>query len=241
MSVEATDDRQQRVSRRDSAASTAVRRPWLQRATYAFSRWAARLVGVALCRLRCEGREHLPESGPVLVCANHQSYLDPIIVGLACDRRLNYLARQNLFNNRVFGWLIRWYDAIPIERDGMGLSGMKETLRRLKRGEMVLIFPEGTRCSDGKLGPLKPGFCALARRSGAPLLPIAFEGAFEIWPRYRHWPRPAPLAIQFGAPLWPDEIATLDDESLLSELQTRLADCQQRAHDLNRPRRVSAD
>ena len=118
------------------------------------------LSGMLCFRLRCYGRQNVPRDGGVLVLSNHQSNLDPVLVGIAVPRRLNYLARETLFGFAPFRWLIRSLDAIPIDREGLGLSGLKECLRRLKRGEMVLLFPEGTRTSDGEVGALKAGFCA---------------------------------------------------------------------------------
>src|SRR6185369_4246968 len=94
-------------------------------------------------------------------------------------------------------------DAIPIDRDGLGLAGLKETLKRLKRGEMVLIFPEGTRTPDGQVAPLKPGFCAIARRANVPLVPVAIDGAFDAWPRFSPVPRPATIHVEFGPPIEP--------------------------------------
>jgi 1-acyl-sn-glycerol-3-phosphate acyltransferase len=204
-------------------------RSWAKRVSYDLTRWAARLAGVGACQIRCSGREYIPADGPALVCSNHQSVLDPILVGLACDRRMNYLARRTLFRFAPFRWLIQWYDAIPIEREGMGLAGIKETLRRLRRGELVLIFPEGTRSPDGRLGPLKPGFCTLARRANAPLLPVAITGADRVWPRDRRWPQPAPVWVQFGPPILPEEWRELTDEQLVQRLESAIRQCQQQA------------
>ncbi len=157
--------------------------------------------------------------------ANHQSHLDPVLLGLACDRRLNFLARQTLFSFPPLGWLINSLDAIPIHREGSGLGGLKETLKRLKRDELVLMFPEGTRTPNGDIKQFKPGFCALARRAGVPLLPVGLDGAFNSWPRWRHFPLPGVVHIQFGPPLRPDEIARLDDTALVAEIEARVRDC----------------
>jgi 1-acyl-sn-glycerol-3-phosphate acyltransferase len=194
-------------------------------------------VAVAVFRIRVEGREHVPQSGSVLVLSNHQSNFDPVLIGLACDRRLNYLARDTLFGFAPFRWLIRSLDAIPIDREGVGLSGLKETLRRLKRGEMVLMFPEGTRTLDGRLGPLKPGFCAVARRAQTPLVPVAIDGAFDAWPRKRILPRYSMLRIQFGQALTPQEVAAMTDDEIMAELYNRLTSCLSAArHSLMRAR-----
>src|SRR5262245_17248421 len=164
--------------------------------------------------LQCYGRHRIPRQGGVLVCANHQSVMDPVIVGLVCNRRLNYLARRTLFSAPGFGALIRFLDAIPIDRDGLGLEGLKETIRRLRAGEMVLIFPEGTRSSDGNMSPLKPGFCAVAKRSGATLLPVGIDGAYQAWPRKVHLPRPSRIVVQIGQPLTVSDVAALSNEEL---------------------------
>jgi 1-acyl-sn-glycerol-3-phosphate acyltransferase len=206
-----------------------VTRPLAQRVVYAISHGLARFVATVFFRTRVHGRDLVPTSGGVLVCANHQSYLDPVLVGLSVDRRLNYLARDTLFRNRWFAWLIRFYDAIPIEREGSGLSGLKETLRRLKRGEMVLIFPEGTRTQDGEISPLKPGFCSVARRANVPLCPVGFDGPFQAWPKGAVLPRLNRVSVFIGPAIEPSEIAAMSDEQLVAELQKRMAECHRQA------------
>ena len=116
-------------------------RPFWKIAWYNFLHVGCRLASVVLFRIRVRGRRNVPDEGALLVCSNHQSHFDPVLVGLALDRRLNFLARDTLFAFTPFRWLIQSLDAIPIDREGMGLAGIKETLRRLKKGEGVLIFP----------------------------------------------------------------------------------------------------
>src|SRR3990172_6469022 len=123
-------------------------------------------------QLRVKGRHHVPLEGAALLVSNHQSYLDPVLVGAGLERRLNYLARESLFRLIPFRWLIRSLDAIPIQREGLGLSGLKETLRRLRRGEAVLLFPEGTRTRNGRMSPLRSGFYAVVRRAQVPVIPV---------------------------------------------------------------------
>jgi 1-acyl-sn-glycerol-3-phosphate acyltransferase len=163
--------------------------------------------------------------------------MDPVLVGCLIPRRMNYLARRTLFTNRAFGWLISFLDAIPIDRDGMGIQGLKETLRRLKRGEMVLIFPEGTRSSDGNLQPLKPGFYSVARRSGASLLPVAVDGAYQAWPRGVRWPRLTRIAVQFGKAISAEQIAEMTQDQLMNELERRLRACHAGARELREGRK----
>jgi 1-acyl-sn-glycerol-3-phosphate acyltransferase len=200
-----------------------------KRIWYDSLRVICRLVGVLVFRIRCEGREWVPEKGGALVLSNHQSHLDPMLVGLACDRRLNYLARDTLFGFAPFRWLIHSLDAIPIDREGLGLAGLKETLRRLKHEELVLIFPEGTRTADGEVAPLKPGFSALAKRARVPLVPVAIDGAFDAWPRTRGFPKPAVIEIQFGEPLSPEQVDQFSERDLVAEMDRRIRDCHARA------------
>jgi 1-acyl-sn-glycerol-3-phosphate acyltransferase len=200
-----------------------------KRLWYDSLRVVCRLLAILVFRIRCRGRQFVPVRGGALVLSNHQSHLDPVLVGLATDRRLNYLARETLFKFAPFRCLINSLDAIPIDREGLGLAGLKETLKRLKRGELVLIFPEGTRTRDGEVGRLKPGFCALARRAGVPLLPVAIDGAFDSWPRSSVLPSTAVIHIQFGPPLEPAEIAQFDDRQLVEEMSRRIRDCHAKA------------
>ncbi|MDP7018930.1 MAG: lysophospholipid acyltransferase family protein [Pirellulaceae bacterium] len=206
-----------------------MQRTWAQRRFYHLFRVFARLIGVFCFRLRCTGRENYPTEGGGLICSNHQSMFDPVLVGLTCDRRLNYLARRSLFRFFLFGWLIRFLDAIPIDRDGMGLDGIRETLRRLKRGELVLIFPEGTRTEDGEVATLMPGVCALAKRGKGPLIPVAIDGAYDAWPRSAKLPRFATLHIDIGEPLTVEQMRDLEDRELLAELERRIRACHDRA------------
>lgn len=202
-----------------------MQRSLAKRLWYNFLRFFCRMLGVLCFRIRCEGREQLPATGGVLIVSNHQSHLDPVLVGLACDRRLNYLARETLFGFAPFRWLINSLDAIPIDREGLGMAGLKETLRRLKREEIVLIFPEGTRTRDGCVAPLKPGFSVLAKRTGVPVLPVAIEGAFHCWPRSQLLPGPGAIQIEFGRPIQSDEMNACDDRQLVTLVEQRIKEC----------------
>jgi 1-acyl-sn-glycerol-3-phosphate acyltransferase len=214
-----------------------MQRTLAQRLGYDSLRVLARMAAVGLYRLRVEGRENWPTTGGGLVCANHQSFFDPPLVGLTCPRRMNYLARDSLFRMPMLKQLIAFLDAIPIDREGGGLAGLKETLKRLKECELVLIFPEGTRTRDGEVAPLKPGFIAVARRSRAPLVPVAIDGAFQAWPRTAWLPRFSRLAVVIGPPIPTSEVESLNDDDLLAELEQRILTCHSRAREL----RESAD
>ena len=128
----------------------------LHRAWYGFWRCVLQLLAVLVYRVRFSGRENIPATGGVLVVSNHQSHFDPPLVGIGCPRQMNYVARETLFGFRLFGWILKSVGGIPIDRDGFGLRGIKESLKLLKRGEMVLIFPEGTRTRTARSGGSVP-------------------------------------------------------------------------------------
>jgi 1-acyl-sn-glycerol-3-phosphate acyltransferase len=175
-------------------------------------------------RARCFHRERFPATGGFLLLSNHQSFLDPPLVGMFVPRRINYLARDTLFKNKAFAWFIRSLDAIPIDRDGLGIGGLKETLKRLKRGEIVLLFPEGTRSADGELQPLKPGFSALVDRANVPIVPIALDGAHAAFPRDAKLPRPAKIALVVGEPIPAATARAMDDRDLVALVAERLGE-----------------
>jgi 1-acyl-sn-glycerol-3-phosphate acyltransferase len=157
----------------------------------------------------------------VLLVANHQSHLDPVLVGLACPRRLKYLARHDLFF-WPFSWWIRALGAVPIDRRG-SFGGLKTTLKLLQQNEAVLVFPEGSRTYDGRLQKLHPGFCLLARRSGATIVPIAVDGAFDSMPRGSAIPRPCPITLTFTPPIANEMYRNSSDDELTEMVTSRIA------------------
>jgi 1-acyl-sn-glycerol-3-phosphate acyltransferase len=202
-----------------------MRRSSLRDLWYELLQRMLQLIGVLAFRVRHWGRENIPRSGGVLVVSNHQSHLDPILVGIGCPRRMNYVARETLFRFPPFAWLIGSVGALPLNREGMGLKGIKESLKRLKRGEMVVIFPEGTRTRDGAIGLFRPGFTTLAVRANAAILPMAIEGAFQAWPRWRKFPGLGRVRVRYGVPILPAEFAGRDEGELVAEVERRVHEC----------------
>lgn len=206
-------------------ADRPAERPLLSRIWYNSLRGLLRLAAVLCWQVRHTGRENIPRQGGVLVISNHQSHLDPPLVGMGVGRRMNYLARKTLFHFRPLGWLIHSVDAIPIDREGIGLSGIKESLRRLKRGEMVVVFPEGARSADGEIQPFLPGVTTLAVRSRAAILPVAIDGAYQAWPRHRRFPRLGRVRVHYAPPILPEQVATMEERALLAEVEARVRAC----------------
>ena len=213
---------------------TAHVRPARIRVGQGLVRWFFRVLLLVLYRIRVYGLENYPAADGALICANHQSNLDPIVIGGACPRPVNYLAKESLFRPGLMGWFLRWNDAIPIDREGTGIAGIKETLRRLKRRESVVIFPEGSRSLDGELQDLKKGFCSLARRTSAALVPVGIEGTFDAMPPKSKTIRLGRIQVVFGPEIKAEEYQELDDDQLTQLLQQRIADCFMRAREKHR-------
>jgi len=192
-----------------------------------FGRWLysvlwilSRTLGVSVFGFRARFVEPLPPRGGLVVLSSHQSHLDPLLLGLATERRLSSLARSSLYAFKPFGFVITALDAVPINREASTVAAMKTVIDRLKKGAAVIIFPEGARTWDGRLGELKGGFTLIARKAGVPIVPVAIVGAFECWPRTRRFPRPGRIRLEFGRVIPAGEVAALDDAALL-ELCTR--------------------
>src|SRR5439155_19090461 len=121
--------------------------------------------------LKAWGSEHVPEQGGAIIVSNHQSYLDPIMLGVRLRRPLSYMARSDLFTQPGFTWLIMQLNAFPVRRGESDLGAMKQAIARVRQRRLLLMFPEGTRTRDGQIGAIQPGIALLARRAGVPLIP----------------------------------------------------------------------
>jgi 1-acyl-sn-glycerol-3-phosphate acyltransferase len=173
----------------------------LQRVVYRASRLLCLVISKAMFGLRIEGQEHIPETGAVIVAANHLSFLDPVIIGVAVRRPLHFMAKEELFRFRPVGWLLRAYQAFPIGRRKADFQAIKQAVSLLQGGEVVLIFPEGTRGDGKRLGPAKPGIGLIAARSRAPVVPAYHCGTERALPRGAWVPRPHRIILRFGPPL----------------------------------------
>lgn len=189
---------------------------------------------------RARGMEHIPPSGGGLMVVNHQSFLDPVLVGLPLARPISFLARDNLFRVPVLGWVLNNMYTMPINREAASTASIREAIRRLKYGFLVGIFPEGTRTTDGSVGELKPGFLALMRRSKRPVYPIGISGAYEALPRGSFMLRPRRVRVVYGEPISAETIASYgrDEEGLLTVVRLRLIACHREAEDWRLGREV---
>lgn len=175
---------------------------------YTYSQAALRGIWDLFTGCEAYGMENVPANGPFLLACNHASFLDPPVFGAYSPRALHYFARKTLFIG-PFGKLIRKYNAIPIDRDGQSdLHAFREVFKVLKSGGCLLVFPEGTRTSDGRLQTARPGLGMIAARAGVPIVPARIHGSFRIYSRHRKLPDLLnPMSVVFGRAIDP---ATID-------------------------------
>lgn len=148
------------------------------------------------------GRERVPAAGGLVIASNHISFWDPPLIGSALPRECHFLAKEELFATPLLGPLIRSLNAIPIRRGLADLSGMSRAIEVLKRGEALLMFPEGSRMRDGELHPARPGVGMMAVNADVPILPCFISGSGRPG---KWWNRSSRVRISFGtARSWQD-------------------------------------
>jgi 1-acyl-sn-glycerol-3-phosphate acyltransferase len=171
---------------------------------YGFAFILLNIVLKPFFRLRVYGRENIP-SGKAIIAANHQSYIDPPVIGASIHEEISYLAREDVFNFALFRWFCVKVDSILIKKRRADRSALKEVLRRLRQGWKVLVFPEGTRSHDGQLQPPEDGISLLAHRSRVPVIPTYVSGTHHVLPRGGATIRLHPISVSFGPPIHFDE------------------------------------
>lgn len=180
---------------------------WWWRLSQAMSRLFANMFW----KFRVFGLENLPREGGMLLASNHQSFLDPVLVAMVLPREMHFMARRTLFRNPVFRAIIVSYNAFAIERDTADVKGVKTAIARLEAGNILLVFPEGTRTENGEIGRMKPGIGMLAERAAVPIVPVLIQGAYEALGKGRRIPRPGRISLVFGKPLPPSDDKTAVD------------------------------
>lgn len=187
-------------ARGDASGRQASRRAPMSFAYLVFW-WLFRGIFATYFRWRILNAERVPMKGPVILAANHASFLDPPLIGAALKRPLNYLARDTLFKAPVVGSLLRAWKVVPVDREGGGAAGLRSILDRLLAGGAILLFPEGTRTPTGQLQPARSGIGLAVIKSTAPVVPVRIFGSYEAYGRDARFPRPHQVTVQFGQPM----------------------------------------
>jgi 1-acyl-sn-glycerol-3-phosphate acyltransferase len=187
--------------------------------------WAIKVVLTPVLRVtyrvRVEGREHLPKRGPVILAANHRSFLDSIFLPLVIGRRMTFVAKAEYFDDRKTAWFFRGMGQIPIRRSGGSASegALDAATGVLEDGGVFGIYPEGTRTRDGYTHRGHTGVARLARRTGAPIVPVGLVGTDQCQPTDKKLPRPfRTVAVRFGAPIAPERYVENDDGLALRQI-----------------------
>ena len=186
-----------------------------------------RVVYATCFRWRVFNPERVPQTGAVILAANHASFLDPPLVGCGLNRPINYMARESLFRFPGIGALLRSWNAVPVDRDGGGAAGLKAILERLLAGGGIILFPEGTRTRDGKLQPARSGIGLIVIKSDAPVVPVRTFGTFEAYGRNHRLPRPKRIAVKYGEPMRFEKLraeAKTCGKARLKEIYQQIAD-----------------
>jgi 1-acyl-sn-glycerol-3-phosphate acyltransferase len=197
---------------------------------YRICRDACQLFCAFYFKARIHGLHRVPAKGGTLLVCNNQSLMDPVLATMALHREGNYMARDTLFRHPLFGRLIKYLNAFPVRRQSADIGAIKESLRRLKRGRVLVLFPEGTRTPDGRIGPLLPGLGAIAKKANIPIVPTLIDGMYQAWPKDRQLPAPGNVIVEYGEPIRPDAYAHLTPEELMAMVRTRLIEMQRRWH-----------
>ncbi|MEE9191922.1 MAG: lysophospholipid acyltransferase family protein [Candidatus Aerophobetes bacterium] len=178
-------------------------------------------------KIKIRGKGNIPSKGPAVVASNHLSYLDPIVLGLITPRRMNFIAKEELFGNSLFRALITQLGAFPLKRERFDRAGYERALAILREGGILILFPEGTRAQHGKPGHLRQGAVRIALRAGVPLVPIVIAGTDSILPRGKRTIRLGKIRVEVGKPLAAVKLDKTQDsrretDELLGSLKRRM-------------------
>jgi len=165
---------------------------------YRFGKFLSIIFCRFLFRLKIHGRQNIPKEGGFILACNHLSYLDPIVLGVACPRDIDYMARHDLFENKIFGRMISSVNAFPVKRDSADLSAIKEVIKRVGSGKVVGLFPQGGRKEIDSQDKPEAGIGFLAAKTNAPVIPAFISGTQRALPKGAKFIRPGEIIVSFG-------------------------------------------
>jgi 1-acyl-sn-glycerol-3-phosphate acyltransferase len=193
-----------------------------QHTAFKLAQGFCRIVTTCMFDLKVWGVEHVPRTGGVLIVSNHQSVLDPTLLGVRLPRALSYMAKSELFEvNAFFTWMIRALGAFPVRQTGSAAGAVKESIERLREGRGLVIYPEGSRTPDGNLLPIERGVALVIRRAKVPVVPAVIDGSFGAWPIGQSAPRPFPIRMMYGPAM---DLAELKPEEIIAQIGTTLGE-----------------
>jgi 1-acyl-sn-glycerol-3-phosphate acyltransferase len=184
-----------------------------------FAWWLCR----ALFKIEFHGVGNIPREGACIITPNHVTFADPVWITIPIRRRLHYMTWDRMFEIPVLGFVMRAFGAFPVSQDAADVSAQRAATSLLKRGEALVIFPEGGRTRTGKIMPFKMGAFRLALTQGVPIVPVTINGAREIWPVGQTLPRPGKLTITYHQPVLVERVPEDISNTELKQRAKRLA------------------
>jgi len=181
------------------------------------------MVGRIFGSMEVSGTENVPQKGGFILAPNHISYLDPPIAGCCISRQVHFMAKEELFEVPILGKLIKITGSFPVKRGTADRQAIRKALELLEKGEVVAIFPEGTRSEDGKLQEPEIGIGMIALKSKAPIVPVALTGTDQVLRRGSKRLRFAKIKVRIGKPLYfPDLYEKKTNRDAMQEVGTRV-------------------
>ena len=157
--------------------------------------------------LKGVGAENIPKTGPFVVVSNHASFLDPYVSGFTSpDREVYFMAKEELFHNPIFGWIISQCGAFPVKRGQRDEAAIQQFHDFIHAGKPVVIYVEGTRTLDGNLHPAKKGAGRLLYNAKVPVIPTYIDGTFQAMPKGSWFPKPRKITVFYGPPIPLDDL-----------------------------------
>jgi 1-acyl-sn-glycerol-3-phosphate acyltransferase len=149
---------------------------------YKLACFLGKILSFLFWPIKVKGEKYLSKTGPIILAANHVSYLDPIVLGTAINRQIHFIAKREVFDVPILGIIVKTLGAIPVDRKKASIISIKKSINILKNGKILGIFPEGTRSLNGELLELNVGFIKIALMSNAPIMPVGIHGTYDIYP-----------------------------------------------------------
>lgn len=184
--------------------------------------YAVRALAKVYFGLRIEGAEKVPQTGGLLLAANHASYLDIPLLGCGVHRRLWFMGRRDLFPIPGFKWVFRALGWIPIRNDRLDRQGFNAAVELIRNGKAVVIYPEGGRTVTGQLRNGKPGLGIIVAQTKCPVVPVHIDGTFGAMPPGRSWPRPHRVTLRFGEAMEFGDLEARSEKAFYQEVSRRV-------------------
>lgn len=169
---------------------------------YGILRFVVTLVQPFIVRLRVEGVEHIPAEGPAIIAMNHVAWVDVLLAALRCPRPFQYMAKIELFNIPILGYLITHWGSFPVNRGASDREALRTAERMVAAGKLLIIFPEGHRTRGGPLLPGHPGTALIAMRTGAPIVAVGISGTQRVFKGLRYGPFAPRVTIRYSTPFY---------------------------------------